>query len=333
MKLIICFIAFISISEICSSQFFYPLKRDAQEVENRNLIITYPSVNLNAIYSSLKNKVSKEEVFKIAQQKMDKNRELVQNYIPKYLTICNSMEFMYRADVKKIMESRNAENYVVLVIGQSINKKYSAKVTYEFPSYSFTLWLGETKTDKVFEQDLSYSYYSKKEYIFSVSFPNDELNENDIILVCSLYNYHLKKAESDGIEKEDKMYRKTMFIPDYQLNYKVLSDKTLLIDEDICRISEIEVSKYYNYPIKILNKNKISELVNNESDDYANIKILWSDKHSDFVYFIFDSNNTLIGEIGRGGATLSYPHKNSKIYFEITENHLSTINDKIAQLE
>ena len=69
-----------------------------------------------------------------------------------------------------------------------------------------------------------------------------------------------------------------------------------------------------NYPIKILNKTKIDEFVNNESDYYANIKILWSDKHSDFIYFIFDSKNALIGEIGRGGATLSHPHKKSKIY-------------------
>ena len=94
---------------------------------------------------------------------------------------------------------------------------------------------------------------------------------------------------------------------------KILNGKTLLLDDQLTKLTLDEAKEKYESKIEIVDPERIAAEIEKESEDFVFIKMIWSNTKNMAMYDAFDTKEcNIVSCIGTGGMKVDFARKHKK---------------------
>jgi hypothetical protein len=310
MKNLIYLLLFMLLTNNVIAQFSIPLKEDVEKIIERTLVVEILEPD-----EQTQKRIEKENKNDVAiyLKEIEKYNALIKETIPKYWKLNNNILFKTKAEVEIIMKTEDSK-YLIFIAGRRLEASYGIvqsgqdKRAVELKeSFTYFLYLPEYPdgwnkrkyVDNV--NSFDNNGIDKKKYLMKLSQPTFSNNENDIKLICDIFEQTIKTAKEKGKEKD--IWRNVFFIPKMTYNPQIKTD-TLLIPKENVQFDEMFLQKLTN-PYKIVPIDEIEKIRKEQKVGYVYFTILWDDAHKAFyTYFINSNNNSIYSRAKYASSTL-----------------------------
>lgn len=218
----------------------------------------------------------------------DTYNKSVQEFLPMNWTLTNGdIEFKSPEEIDK-MANEDLNNYVLFHSGWL---KKTSQAQGSFLMYSFNIDYFNAK--------------GKRVNIFEVAYiPDDLITGADIVFISKVIKNHIKASET--CKKYPEYF-------DVEKNIALIGKKTLLLDNQFTELSLVEAKDAYEGKIEIVSPERIATEIENGSEDFTFIKLIWSNTKGYAMYDVFDTKDcNILSCIGTGGLKVDFAkkHKN-----------------------
>jgi hypothetical protein len=273
MKYLILF-CFITLSSTLSAQFYMVRGETVAAAAEKKLIVVLKSDADD--YSAVLNAEQKAQYAGFDS----KYNEIVRSVLPKFWNFTKGeIKYVNSGSVDSIPMA-DRENYLYLESGW--DKKESATQG-DFSLYSF---------------DLSQIKGGKKSLLFTIAYlPDSVFTSADLIFFLKVFNNHMHISRTNSTYKESNNVEK---------NIEAVKSKTLLLNTSQTEMTNEDMKSDYDYKGEVVSQSRIESEIENESDSFLFIKLVWSPGLAMVAFDAFDTKTcTIVAVLGTGGVSAS----------------------------
>ena len=296
MKKLFTLFALVVIYANAYAQFEVPKQKDAISLKSRTLLVKLKSVDDDYIKRNFKKDPEGGEDYR---KRAEAFNETLKQYISKYWKLNTTIEFKTFEEINALLK-QDEDKYAVLRFGYT-TKIIRSTMNREMEVYSCGVTLGD-----------------KDKEMFSVSFPNSQISEADLIFIIHQFNKYVEAGVKDLSDRDTSLYNP-------EKNLGILEKKTLYMTKESLALEESEIKTSYPYPYKLVASGDIEDAVKKGDENVAYPSVIWSDRKVNYVYVLIDAaTSDVLSVAGMGGFEFAFVGKDEaksdqfkKVYFPI----------------
>ncbi len=183
----------------------------------------------------------------------------VEQLFKKHWKIGKKVEVKTQEEIDALLTPTEASKYMVLTGDEKMEAKLNGSSA--APVIGMVLYLGE---NSMIRNELNID----RKFVFKVSFPSCVISEAEVLFVCQHFNNYLNQPVNNNQKRTIIPKEKTQSI----------KNLTLLIPDNATELDIAAIKKAYKFPVELVPTKEITDKIISQSEGFAYLNILWSDK-------------------------------------------------------
>lgn len=197
----------------------------------------------------------------------------VEQVFKKHWKFGKGVEIKTQEEIDALLTPAEASKYMVLTGDEKMEAKLNGSSA--APVIGMVLYLGE---NSMIRNELNID----RKFVFKVSFPSCLISEAEVLFVCQHFNNYLNQPVDNN--------QKRTLIPKEKT--QGIKNLTLLIPDNATELDIAAIKKAYKFPVELVPTKEITNKIMSQTEGFAYLNILWSDKRFAWESAIISCKNS-----------------------------------------